>query len=404
MHAPLSEAHLADPNATDEWLRSTNPVAYVPDHGCYLISSHELVQQAIMDTDRFSNRFGRIMRGFARLSPEALAVLEDGWPPRDTLFTVDPPLHRSHRSIVQGTFSVKRVNGLEPDIRALATSLIDAVARDTVVDIMPALAVPLPMTVIADQLGVPRTDLGLFKRWSDGIATELSGLVTDPSEQVRLTKLTVEFQHYFHARIQERREHPSDDILSDLVNATDEDGTGFDDAEILSFLTQLLVAGNETTVSAIAAMVRMLASDPDLQETVRSNRETIPALVEEVLRLESPIQGMWRITTTDIEIGGTTIPEGSYVLLRYLSANRDAAHYDLPDHCRVDRPKPRDHFAFGAGIHYCVGAALARLELRVLADELLDRTDTIEAAWEEEPGHPPSLLVHQLSAVPVILR
>ncbi|HSG79845.1 MAG TPA: cytochrome P450 [Acidimicrobiia bacterium] len=404
MHTPLSEAHLVDPLETDEWLRTNEPVAHVPERDCWLDTSHELVAEAIMDTERFSNRFGRIMRGRQRRTPEARAVLEQGWPPRDTLFTVDPPLHRSHRLIVQKTFSAKRVNGLEPTIRSLTTSLVDAIPRTETVDIFPVLAVPLPMTVIADQLGVPRTDLPLFKRWSDAFATELSGLIEDTSDQLRLTRLEVEFQQYFHERIVERRAEARDDVLSDLVYAEDEDGNTFDDAEILSFLTQLLVAGNETTTSAIAAGVRMLAGDPDLQARVRADRSTIPALVEEVLRLESPIQAMWRVTTTDAELGGVTIPEGSYVLLRYLAANHDPAHYDLPEHCRVDRDKPRDHLAFGAGIHFCVGAALARSEVRVATEELLDRTEWIDAAWEAEPGHPPSLLVRQLDRVPVVLR
>ena len=403
MHTPLSEAHLVDPLETDEWLRTNEPVVFVPERDCWLVTSHELVARAIMDTERFSNRFGRIMRGSKRLTPEARAVLAEGWPPRDTLFTVDPPLHRSHRLIVQKTFSAKRVNGLDPTIRDLAVTLIDAMPRSEPIDVFPYLAVPLPMTVIADQLGVPRDDLPLFKRWSDAFATELSGLIDDTSDQLRLTRLEVEFQQYFHDRIVERRTGPRDDVLSDLVYAEDEEGNTFDDAEILSFLTQLLVAGNETTTSAIAATVRALADDQELQDRVRTDRSTIPALVEDVLRLESPIQAMWRVTTTDVELGGVTIPEGAYVLLRYLAANHDAAHYDLPDHCRVDRDKPRDHLAFGAGIHFCVGAALARSEIRITVEELLDRTAGIAPAWSEEPGHPPSLLVRQLDRVPVVL-
>ena len=191
MHTPLSEAHLVDPLETDDWLRRHEPVAFVPERNCWLVTSHALVSEAIMDTDRFSNRFGRIMRGQQRLTPEARAVLEHGWPPRDTLFTVDPPLHRSHRLIVQKTFSARRVNGLEPVMRDLAGSLIDAIPRGEPVDVFPALAVPLPMTVIADQLGVPRDDLPLFKRWSDAFATELSGLIDDTSDQLRLTRLEV---------------------------------------------------------------------------------------------------------------------------------------------------------------------------------------------------------------------
>ncbi len=404
MHPPLSESHLIEPDASDRWLREHEPVTYVADRGCWLVTSHELIHEVVTDHERFSNRFGRVLRGYDRLCQEARDVLAEGWPPRDTLFTTDPPLHRRHRSIVHATFSPRRVNGLEPAIRALSASLIDALPRDEPVDILPALAVPVPMTVIADQLGVPRDDLDLFKRWSDGVATELSGLVDDPAEQVRLSRLVVEFQRYFAARIEERRQDPQDDLLSDLVHTTDDEGDRLDDAEILVFLQQLLVAGNETTTSAIAALVHRLAADPDLQAAVRADLTTVSVLGEEILRLESPIQGMWRITTTDVELGGVPIPAGGLVLVRYLSGNHDDDRYIEADACRLDRAKPRDHLAFGAGIHFCAGASLARLELRVLTEELLARTTWIDPAWETPPSHPPSLLLHQLDRVAVTLR
>ena len=398
---PLSEAHLVDPAATDAELLAEAPVCYVPERDLYLVSGFAEATAVLTDHRRFSNRFGRVMRGYERLGPRARQVLERGWPPRDVLFTVDEPKHRSHRSIVSKAFSARRVSGLESHIREIAAGLVAALPHDEPVDIVPALSVPLPMTVIADQLGVPREDLPLFKRWSDGVARELSGLITDEDEQVRLTELVVEFQHYFHALIEQRRAEPRDDVLSDLVHGRDDDGRAFDDAQVLAFLQQLLVAGNETTTSALTALVAQLAGDAELQARVRRDRDAIPTLVEEVLRLESPIQGMWRVAAEDVELAGVRIPAGALVLVRYLAANHDPARFDDPDACRLDRPKPRDHLAFGAGIHYCVGSALARLELRVACELLVDHAAWIAPAWDELPQHPPSLLLHQLPSLPV---
>src|SRR5690606_5526312 len=140
--------------------------------------------------------------------------------------------------------------------------------------------------------------------------------------------------------IEQRRAEPRDDVLSDLVHGRDDDGRAFDDAQVLAFLQQLLVAGNETTTSALTALVAQLAGDAELQARVRRDRDAIPTLVEEVLRLESPIQGMWRVAAEDVELAGVRIPAGALVLVRYLAANHDPARFDDPDACRLDRPKP----------------------------------------------------------------
>jgi cytochrome P450 len=401
--APLSSEHLTCPFATDAWLRDHAPVFHVADQDVWVITRHQDIQEALRRPDLFSNRFGRVIRGRDRLTPDALAILEEGWEPVDTLFTTDPPEHRRFRGLVNKAFTARRVARMGDYIRQVTDKLLDdLVAADGPVDLVEAFAVPLPLTVIADQLGVPREDLPLFKRWSQAIVAELSRMAS-PDEQVASARSYLEFQRYFHQRIEERRAEPRDDILSDLVHARgdDEDERPLDDRELLMMLTQLLVAGNETTTNGISAAVWLLASRPDLQRELRRDPERIPDLVEETLRLEAPIQAMWRITTQDVEIAGTTIPHGSLVMLRYTAANRDDRHYTCPGDLDLDRPNVRDHLAFGGGIHFCVGAALARSEMTVAIEALLHRTTDVRLVPDLAIAHPPHQLIRGIQRLDV---
>jgi cytochrome P450 len=400
---PLSVAHLVAPHATDTVLRAEAPVHYVAEHDAWVVSRHAEVEAALHAPDTFSNRFGRVIRGRDRLPAEARAVLAEGWPAVDTLFTTDPPEHRRFRKLVTKAFSARRVQHMADGIAAVAAELLGTAVARREVDWVEAYAVPLPLTVIADQLGVPRADLPLMKRWSEGVVTELSRLAT-PHDQVAAAHLVVEFQRYFHSRIVARRRARTDDLLSDLVAARSDAERPLDDAELLMMLQQLLVAGNETTTNALSAMVLLLAERQDLQARLRAAPGLLGGLVEEVLRLESPIQGMWRVTTRDVELAGVTIPANSLVMLRYLAANHDPARHPDPEEPNPARPAVRDHLAFGAGIHYCVGAALARTELTVTGELLLARTRRLRLAdGHGRPAHRPHVLIRGLESVRVVL-
>lgn len=397
VHPPLSREHLSCPHATDAVLRERDPVPYVASEDVWLLMRYDDVQAALRNPEDFSNRFGRVLRSHDRLPPEAEEIVAQGWGQADTLFTVDPPEHRRFRSLVQKAFTARRVNRMEGYIREVANELVADVVARCRTDVVEHLSVPLPMTVIADQLGASRKDLPLFRRWSAAVVEELSRLQS-PQDQVETSRAFLEFQQYFHARIVERRETPRDDILSDLVHATVEGEQSLTDREILSMLQQLLVAGNETTTTGITAALRVLAEDPDLQDHLRRTPDDVPNFVEEVLRLETPIHSMWRSCPHDVEVSGTTIPSGSLALLRFASANRDAGHFDRPDEVVLDREKPRDHLAFGNGIHYCLGAALARSEIRIAVEMLLDRTRHFRIS-DDQAGleYPPHMLLRGLS-------
>lgn len=401
---PLSVAHLVDPHAVDAALREREPVRYVPAYDAWVVSRAADVEAALARPDLYSNRFGRVIRGRDRLPEEARRILAQGWPAVDTLFTTDPPDHRRFRRLVTRAFSVRRVQQMAAGIAALAGELLDACLAGPQVEWVSAFAVPLPLTIIADQLGVPRADLGRMKRFSEGVVTELSRLA-DPADQVAAARLVVEFQHYFHERIVARRRAPSDDLLSDLVGAHVEDERPLDDAELLMMLQQLLVAGNETTTNALSALALLLAERQDLQARLRAEPDLVPGLVEEVLRLESPIQGMWRVTTQAVELAGTALPAGALVMLRYVAANHDPARHPEPGTADPARPDARDHLAFGAGIHYCIGAALARTELTLSAELLLARTANVRLAESQgPPTRRPHVLIRGLDALRLVLE
>ena len=285
---------------------------------------------------------------------------------------------------------------MRPDIEAITESLINDWIDEGEVDLLNRFCVPLPIYVIADQLGVPRSELTLLKKWSDASASRL-GRLADEDQQIQNAKDIVEFQHYFADLIDRMREHPEDNIISDLANNTIDEGRLLTKPEALGMIQQILVAGNETSTNAIAGGVVLLIQNPDEQAKLRANPELINSAVEEILRLETPTSGMWRRATQDTEIDGVAIPEGSFLMVRFAAGNRDESIFPCGGHMRVDRDNADSHLAFGQGTHFCLGAQLARTELQVALTALLKRTDN----WALVEGknslkHHPNVLLRGL--------
>jgi len=406
MSGSLAAIHPFDPAVLESpWdyyrrLRAEAPVHRDPHTGIFHVASYELVMEAVKDHELYSNRFAPAMGGSLAGSnpdPELVALAERAYPGVDTMLTADPPEHRRFRGLVNKAFTPRRVNTLGPAIESLAHELIDAFAADGEFEVLSQLSVLLPLSVIADQLGVPRADLGELKRWTDGFTAQLSGMA-DASGQVEAVKRIVEFQHYFAARLSEVRAAPRDDILSDLVRARLEGERPLDTPESLSILQQLLVAGNETTASAIAEGLLLLVQHPDQQALVREDPGLLPNLVEEVLRLSTPTASMWRKAKRDAALGGVAIPAGSMLLLRFASANRDETHFPDPDRFDVRRANAGEHLAFGHGIHFCLGAMLARKEMEVAFRAVLARLPGLRLAeGHPAPRHKPSVLLRGLA-------
>ena len=318
---------------------------------------------------------------------------------QDQLQHVDPPLHTGHRRIVNRWFSPRAVAERENDVRAVATLLIDRFASGGRVEIVDALAGPLPATVIADIIGIPAEHRGLFLDWKEEVfgnpESEISRAISPRYQRIREIFLTF---------IEARRTDPSDDMVSSLVAARTAGGEGLDDQTVLGLLMLFLGGGQETTGKAITSGLRLLGERPELQDRLRAEPEGLPDLIEEILRFEPPVRGIFRIATRDTTIGDVEVPEGSFVQLMWASGNRDERAFDdaevfEPERFAGEHRPSRPILTFGHGVHLCPGAPLARLQIRVAFEELLTRFRSIRLAEGNSYHYVRSHILRGLSAL-----
>ena len=369
-------------------VREEAPVHQTP-LGFWAVSRYEDVLSVVRNPEVFSS-LAQSNSFVTTPPPEVIEIAKQGYPRVNTLLSNDPPSHTQFRNLVNKAFLPKRVAQLEDSIRKITNDLIDAFINDGKVDLVEQFAVGVPLTVIADALGVDRADMPKFKKWSDDSVAPLSGMLT-PERQIECAHSRIEFQKYMVDRVHAREANLRDDLLSDLVSARfdsgERAGEGMTMAEMLDVIAQLLVAGNETTTKLIAAATLMLVENPEQMAKVRADHSLIPNLVEEALRMEAPVQMLPRFTKEDVEVGGVAIPKGSVVMAMYGCANRDGAKYPNPDMFDIERDNARTQMAFGQGPHFCVGAALARSEARIAFELLLSRLNNIALASVDTPTH-----------------
>jgi cytochrome P450 len=391
-----------------EWYQQAlarGPVATAAGGTVHLVLSHKLVSEAAGRPQDFSSDFGAMMRGARAGDPEIEAIEAEGWPQIDTMLTADPPVHTRFRKLVNLAFSMPRVNAMEDEIRSIVDNLLDRLEGKDVVELVHDFAVPLPVTVIAQQIGMGADDVDDVKRWSDAFTDRL-GAMADRARELECARLIVEFQQETKTRIDARRDGKGpDDLLSAIVNARIDGERPLDDAEILSIVQQLMVAGNETTTSTLAGGMLLLIRHPDQLAKVRAAPALIPNMVEEMLRLLSPTAGLWRVAAHDTELGGTSIAKGQMLMLRFAAANRDPAYFPDPDRFDVERKNARSHLAFGRGIHMCVGNMLSRKELAVAFERLIARFDHFEAPEDlNDFRHVPNRLLRGLIKLNIRMR
>jgi cytochrome P450 len=368
---------LQDPHPYYARLRAEAPVFRDPKTGIVSVSTYDLIMEVNRQPLVFSNDFADALRAGAAHAPdpEEVAILAKGVAVANTMLTADPPAHTRYRKLAAKAFTYKRVEGMGQYVASVAGELIDRFAAGGRCEFKSAFANHLPMTVIADALGVPRSDMETFHAWSDAFIVQLGG-VSDKAARLDAARKIVEFQAYFVGKIEQKRAHPTDDVISDLVHADlaeEGDARKMNHGELISIVQQLLVAGNETTAHALTAGLSYLISHPDQLERVRSDPDLVAGLVEETLRFLSPTNNMWRVATRDAEIGGFSVRAGEMILVSYGSANRDAGQFSDPDRFDVARENARSHLAFGAGVHTCIGAPLARKEMNIAFPILLER-------------------------------
>ena len=379
-------------------LRREAPVYRLPGTDIFMLSRWADIRRVNRDTKTFSNDFQHLLKG-AEPSPEAAAIYARGYEQPPTLLTLDPPEHKVFRSLINKVFSSSRVEKMHDYIEQVVDELIDDFIDRGECEFVRDFATPLPVYVIADQLGVPRKDLRRIKAWSDAFASRLGGMA-GPEEEVENARLIVEYQHYMVNIIEARRARPQDDMISDLANNTIKHADGerlMSIEELLSMIEQLLVAGNETTTSATTGGMLSLIQLPDQLRILLEDPGMIDNAVEEILRFESPSAGLWRVVTTDTEIHGVAIPKGSLLQLRYAAANRDERVFDDPDAMDVCRRNAADHIAFGYGTHFCPGAFLGRKEMQVAFTRLLQRLTNFRLAeGKNDLSHWPNVVLRGL--------
>ncbi len=362
----------------------------------FLVTRYDLVIQIIKNVEVFKSDFAALLGGKEETSSEVEQIIARGWPQVNTLLTADPPEHERFRALVNKAFTAYRVNKMHDDIQLLVDELIDSFIEQGECEFVSEFAVPLPIKVIATQLGVPQEDLPKFKKWSDSFIARL-GRMLSKEQEIECAKDIVAFQHYFNNVINQRRKQPGDDIITDLVQAYVAGERALDTAELLNIIQQLLVAGNETITNALAGGMLLLIQNPEQMKLVQKDPSLIENLVEEILRLETPTAGMWRVAKSDTELEGVKIPVGSLVMIRFDSANRDSAMFDDGERLDVCRLNATNHLAFGHGIHFCVGAALARQEMKIAINRLLLKLKNIRLAPSKNNlSHIPNVLLRGL--------
>jgi cytochrome P450 len=349
---PLDPEVIKNPFPYYQLLHRDAPVFKVEKHGFFVVSRYDDVASVLQNWQDFSTTLGP---GPAKVASPVASILQS-----------DPPTHTRLRSIISKAFTPRAVQRCEPMVEVFAGECIERMVSQGRTDLVEEYAIPIPVVVMAELLGVPRSDCKLFREWSDAIVAAIGGLANPRESQI-------DFNTYFGDVIADREKNRGDDMISRLFDSNQKDES-LSVPEILAFCLSLLVAGNETTTGLIANLFLELGRRPDQWRRLRENPELVPSAVEEGLRMVGPNQGLFRHTTRDVEMHGVTIPEGTKVLALFGAAGHDATHFPDPQNFDVGRD-PNRHLAFGAGIHHCLGASLGRLEANVALRTAVERIE-----------------------------
>lgn len=364
-----------DPYGTYEVLRREAPVFFDSKLNAYHITSYELIQEVLTHPQIFSNVPNPAVMPLFSSEQEIkdLYEKEGGWLSVPVLITADPPEHTELRAIVQKALTFGIVKRMNPAIRTVANELIDGFIDDGRVEFMEAFASRLPRYVIADLLGVPREHEQLLHRLADATTTMGDGGLRSREEILDLHRVQIEGQKVFQKLFEHYRAKPEENMLSYLLLAHFEDGSPLSDRQLHSLMQLFLVGGNDTSPGALGNGTLVLARDQVLQNVLRTDPTLIPKFVEEVLRFESPVAGLYRFVAKDTVLGGVSLPEGATVSCRLNAGNRDPSRFDNPNVLDIARKGARNHLGFGAGVHYCVGVNLGRAEVTIGWETLLAR-------------------------------
>jgi cytochrome P450 len=388
--ALFDDQYIQDPYPLYEQMHQTGAVHRIAQSGFYAVSSWEAVNEAVARCGDFSSNLTATMMYQPGGTVAAFDIGELGGAIQ-ALATADEPAHSLHRKLLLPQLAAKRIRAFGPFIGETAARLWNTNVDGGHIEWMSAMANRLPMMIVGRIIGVPDADIDKLTRWGYSATQLVEGLVTQDHMDAAGVSVT-ELGGYITEELHKAAANPQDNLLGDLATAC---ATGvLDDVAALAMMITLFSAGGESTASLIGSAAWILATQLDVQQQVRHQPELVGAFLEEVLRYEPPFRGHYRHVLNDTELCGVQLPAGSRLLLLWGAANRDPVHFDDPGQLRLDRPTAKSHITFGKGIHFCVGAALARLEADVVLSRLLEHTSNFRAA--ETGPWLPSLLVRRL--------
>jgi len=399
----LMDPHVqSDPFAFYQLLHAQDGLYQMPETGFFVVSRFDEVRKMLINTEVFSSNLGAFnIQNPDDMAARAARIEEEGFGFIPTLQGLDPPFHARHRKLVDQIFSARNMKVLAPRIEELCHSLIDSFIDRGECEFVVDFALPLPGTILAEQLGLPKNDYRTFKTWVDATLEPMARPMTR-DELMANAEVVIGMQRFLADALEDRRQNPREDFLSHLLMADAEHQEPLSMRELTSVLTQLMMAGFETTTSALANALLLLIENPDQMALLRADRGLIKTFVEETLRHVSPVQGLPRRATRDTEIAGTFVPEGSVLMARYGAANHDPDKFECPHRFDVTRKNASSHLAFGQGMHFCVGRLLARQELATAFEVLLDRLDDIAIARPlPVPRHETNLILRPLKELPI---
>ena len=356
-------------------MRESHPVSFNDMFSMWEVFGYNDVQRVLSDHASFSSEF------------------IGGGPFGESLISLDPPRHRQMRTIVTQAFTPRTIAQLAPRITEIVNELVDAVLEKGTMDVVDDFAYPLPVIVIAELIGIPSADRDRFRRWSNAIVGTSHNTHGDPSGEMR---------EYFLSMFAQRRKEPKDDLISALL-AAQIDGKHLSTTELLGFCFLLLVAGNETTTNLIGNTFLCFEDHPEVWQQLQAEPTLIPSAIEEVLRYLSPVQSMFRVTTTATMLGDQKIPAQSRLLAWIASANRDETQFPNADTFDIRRT-PNRHIAFGHGIHFCLGAPLARLEAKIAFEEITHRLTNLHIKTDVPLERTDTFFLYGVKHLPVTFK
>lgn len=402
---PFASATLQDPYPFFRWMRENSPVYKVPETGHYMVASRGAIEEVCAHPEHYSSRMSTVLRrsdeGQIQLVDMGISTPESGI----VLGAEDGDVHRRHRRILSRCFT-PAVRKLRPLIEKAAQSAIAELQKHHRVELIQSYAKKLPQQVVMSLIDIPEADLDILDKATTAAIKVIGGVNTDEELMVDGTHLMV-LQEYLDAHLTRCEKHTQSSVMKGLVAAIATSSQSSEDTltreEVCGVLYQLVIGGSETTVSLIGSALKLISENTELYQTLHHSPSLIPAFLEETLRFESPAQGNYRRSIADTQLAGVDIPAGSTLTLLWGSANRDASIFDHADQFDIHRPNVKNHIAFGKGVHFCVGASLARLEAQIAVEQWL-QADCRSTLYEQLPVYHPSLFVRCLESLPVIIR